>query len=73
MATQEVDLRGLKCPMPTMKVAVAATRMQPGDILEALADCPTFEKDLREWATRSKKTILWIKQEGTAKRTQIKM
>jgi tRNA 2-thiouridine synthesizing protein A len=73
MATDALDLRGLKCPMPTMKVAVHATKLKAGDILEALADCPTFEKDLREWAARAKKTILWIKQEGTAKRTQIKM
>lgn len=34
------------------------------DFLEVLADCPTFESDLRQWCARMKKVILWIKEEG---------
>jgi tRNA 2-thiouridine synthesizing protein A len=72
MATQTLDAKGLKCPQPTLKVTVMATKMKPGDILEVAADCPSFEKDLREWCTRSKKVLLWIKDEGAgAKRAQI--
>ena len=73
MATQTLDCLGLKCPQPTLKVTVMATKMKPGDVLEVTADCGTFEKDVRDWCTRSKKTLLWIKDEGGAKkRAQIK-
>jgi tRNA 2-thiouridine synthesizing protein A len=48
--------------------------MKPGDILEVVADCSTFEKDVREWATRARKTVLWCKDEGGGKkRIQIKL
>jgi len=47
--------------------------MKPGDLLEVVADCPTFEKDIREWCTRAKKTLLWVRDEGASnKRVQIK-
>ena len=72
MAQQNLDARGLKCPQPTLKITAMAVKMKPGDILEALADCPTFEKDVRDWCTRSKKTLLWVKDEGGAKKIQIK-
>lgn len=71
MAVQTLDARGLKCPQPTLKVTVMAVKMKPGDVLEVVADCPTFEKDVRDWCTRSKKTLLWFKQEGAAKKCQI--
>lgn len=71
MAVHVLDARGLKCPQPTLKITAMAVKMKPGDILEVIADCPTFEKDVREWCARSKKVLLWIKQEGSAKRCQI--
>jgi len=72
MATQILDCIGLKCPQPTLKVTVLATKMKPGDILEVLADCTSFEKDLREWCARARKTLLWIRDEGNGKlRAQI--
>jgi TusA-related sulfurtransferase len=73
MATENLDCCGLKCPQPTLKVTVMSTKMKPGDILEVVADCATFEKDVREWCARSKKTLLWCKDEGAGKkRVQIK-
>jgi TusA-related sulfurtransferase len=57
-----------------MKVTVLANRLKPGDVIEVTADCPTFEKDVRDWSTRTKKTILWIKDEGNSiKRVQIRL
>ena len=46
MAVEVLDTLGLKCPQPILKIAVRAPDMQPGDILEVLGDCPTFEKDV---------------------------
>ena len=47
MAVEVLDTLGLKCPQPVLKMAVKSPDMRPGDILEVLGDCPTFEKDLR--------------------------
>jgi tRNA 2-thiouridine synthesizing protein A len=48
-------------------------KMHTGDILEAVADCPTFEQDARNLCNRSKKVLLWMREEGTAKRCQIQV
>ena len=71
MATHNLDARGLKCPQPTLKVAAIAIRIPKGDVLEVIADCPTFETDLRDWCGRSKKILLWIRDEGGAKKAQV--
>ena len=71
MAVTTLDAKGLKCPQPTLKVTIMATKMKPGDVLEVVADCPTFENDIKDWCTRSKKVLLWMKVEGGAKRCQI--
>jgi len=74
MATHTLDCVGLKCPQPTLKITVQATKMQSGDTLEVLADCPTFEKDTQDWCTRAKRTLLWCKDEGGGmKRIQIRL
>jgi len=64
MAMQQADLRGLKCPQPTLKMTVMAVKMKAGDVLEVTADCPSFEQDVRSWCIRSKKVLQWIRDEG---------
>ncbi len=64
MATQLLDTVGMKCPQPVLKIAVRSPEMCPGDILEVIGDCPTFEKDVRTWCSRLNKTLLSIKDEG---------
>ncbi len=64
MATEILDTLGLKCPQPVLKIASKTPDMKPGDILEVVGDCPTFEKDIRVWCQRLNKTLLFIKSEG---------
>ena len=71
MSVQQLDARGLKCPQPTLKMTVIAMKMKPGDVLEVTADCPSFEQDVRNWCLRSKKVMLFIRDEGSAKVCQI--
>ncbi len=72
MAVVILDTLGVKCPQPVLKIAVKAPSMKPGDILEVLGDCPTFERDIRAWCQRLKKMMLSVREEGeTAKRIQI--
>jgi tRNA 2-thiouridine synthesizing protein A len=72
MATIKLDALGFKCPQPILKIAAKSAEMVNGDTLEVLADCPTFEKDVRLWCERTKKTLLWVREEeGGKKRCQI--
>lgn len=72
MAVEILDMLGMKCPQPVLKIAVKAPDMAPGDILEVLGDCPTFERDVRVWCERLGKIFLSIKDEGhNKKRIQI--
>lgn len=68
MATVNLDCMGLKCPQPVLKIAAKSAELKSGDLLEVIADCPTFEKDVRQWCDRTKKTLLWVRDEGTGKK-----
>lgn len=59
-----LDVRGFRCPQPVIKIAIKAPDMNPGDILEVVGDCPTFEKDVRAWCGRTKRVVLFVKDEG---------
>jgi tRNA 2-thiouridine synthesizing protein A len=67
MRVELLDTLGLKCPQPVIKIAVKSPDMKPGDILEVLGDCPTFEKDVRTWCERLGRGVLSVKDEGQNK------
>jgi tRNA 2-thiouridine synthesizing protein A len=72
MTVTVIDTLGLNCPHTVLKIAVWAPDMKPGDVLEILGDCSTFEKDVRTWCERLGKAFLSIKDEGEKrKRIQI--
>jgi len=68
MAVTVLDTMGLKCPQPVLKIAAKSPDMQHGDILEIIGDCPTFERDIRAWCKRLKKTLLFIRDEEAGKK-----
>jgi TusA-related sulfurtransferase len=68
-----LDCIGLKCPMPSLKMLQEARSMTKGEILEVVADCPTFEDDVRKWCEQTKRSLLWMKQEGAFKRCQVRI
>lgn len=55
-----LDTTGLRCPQPVLKLAVEATKLHPGDLLEIVGNCPTFEKDIRTWCGRLRKVVLGV-------------
>jgi tRNA 2-thiouridine synthesizing protein A len=76
MATVELDARGLKCPLPVLKMTgmVVKSEVKAGDVLAVTADCSTFEKDVREWCQKMKKVIIVIKDiGGNAKRAEVRI
>jgi tRNA 2-thiouridine synthesizing protein A len=46
MAEKTVNLRGLKCPLPTLRVRKALTGLKPGDLLLAECTDPLTEIDI---------------------------
>ena len=69
MRVELIDTLGMRCPLPVVKIAVKAPDMKPGDILEILGDCPTFERDVRAWCERLGKLVLSVKDEEGDKKT----
>jgi len=67
MATQILNALGMKCPQPILKVATMARQLQAGDILEITADCESFPKDIKAWADRTGKTLLFCSTDADGK------
>jgi len=63
-----VDCRGLLCPMPILQVRLALNRMQTGEVLEILADDPTFTKDFAQFCQLAE--IEWTNTEAAENYTR---
>ncbi len=46
----EVDARGLRCPLPVIRLAQAAEGLATGTVLVVLATDPAAEHDVPAWA-----------------------
>lgn len=64
MATQDLDFRGLKCPMPVMKLAVAAKKAAAGDVFSLTVDDAGFEADIKAWCKETGNELKDLKKEG---------
>jgi tRNA 2-thiouridine synthesizing protein A len=69
MSVTKLDTTGLKCPEPILKIAALSTDLQPDDILEVTGNCLTFERDVRSWCERLKKTLVFVRNDGTGRIT----
>jgi tRNA 2-thiouridine synthesizing protein A len=45
-----VDARGLRCPLPVIRLAAAARGVEPGTVLTVVATDPAAEYDVPAWA-----------------------
>ena len=74
VTVEVLDTLGQRCPQPILQIAMKAPYVKPGDILEVLGDCPTFEKDVRTWCERLGRVFLSVKDDGgSKKRIQIQL
>lgn len=64
MANVLMDMKGLRCPQPILKITAKSVDMAPGDTLEAEANCPTFEQDVRTWCERVGKALLYVNKDA---------
>ena len=65
MAVKTLDTLGLKCPQPILKVVAFIPNMEAGDILEIMANCPSFPTDIKSWCEKTGKTLLFCMDDGT--------
>lgn len=66
-----IDCTGMRCPQPVLKLAVETAETPAGTVVEIVGDCPTFEKDIRTFCDRRKKTLLSVRGDGVKTLIQI--
>jgi len=64
MAKTKLDFKGMACPMPIMKTAVAFKKAQPGDVFEIVCDDPGFEPDITAWCNETGNTLESVTKSG---------
>ncbi len=58
MADQELDVRGLNCPLPILKTKKALNTMASGQTLRVLATDPSSRLDFKAFAAQSGNQLL---------------
>jgi tRNA 2-thiouridine synthesizing protein A len=62
----ELDLKGLMCPMPMVRVSQSISDVPVGGVLKAVATDPACEADIPAWARLTGNEVLEIeKDDGT--------
>ena len=71
MSAATIDARGLKCPQPVLKLAIAARTTDKGARIVVQADCPDFPKDVRKWCQQQGKTLLSFQENQGVFRAEV--
>ena len=58
-----IDCIGLYCPMPIVNTARQMKAMQPGQVLEVVADDEGIKQDMPNWARMTGNEFLGIEEE----------
>ncbi len=69
---QTLDLTGLACPMPVVKISKAIKEINSGDVIEAITSDPGALTDFPAWARTSGNEIIKTDTEGSNTRFFIK-
>jgi len=62
---QELDCRGLNCPLPVLKTKKAMDIMSVGQVLKMVSTDPGSKNDITAWASRTGNELLNTSQEGS--------
>lgn len=66
----EIDCKGLRCPMPIVKLGTAIRGLEAGQQLRIEATDPAFRPDLEAWSRKTGHRILEF-EEGPVQRALI--
>lgn len=64
-ATQELDARGLNCPLPILRTKKAMTGLNSGETLKVTATDPGAVKDLEAFCKQTGNTLLESENSGS--------
>ena len=67
-----MDLKGLPCPMPIVKVSKGIKEVEVGQVIEAISTDPGSLTDFPAWARTSGNEILKTEQDGNIIKFYIK-
>ena len=59
-----LDCTGLYCPEPIFRTRMALDELEPGQVLEVVADDPAAEQDLQRLAERLGHKVLSLEKDG---------
>jgi tRNA 2-thiouridine synthesizing protein A len=62
MTTTTLDLKGLLCPMPIVRIAQAVKAVAVGDLIEATATDPGVLADIPAWARSTGQELVSIEK-----------
>ena len=57
-----LDFKGLLCPMPVVKIAMAMKQVQVGDLVEAVATDPGVMADIPAWARSTGNEVVTLEK-----------
>ncbi len=61
---QVIDLKGLLCPMPVVKLSIAIKKLTVGAVIEGIATDPGVMADIPAWARSTGNELVSIEQQG---------
>lgn len=70
--TMKLNLEGLLCPIPVVKVAKAVKDLAIGGVLEATATDPGVLADIPAWARTTGNEVIKIEREGKLVKFQLR-
>lgn len=61
----ELDLCGLKCPLPIVRLSQMFKKVEVGDECTVISDDPAFHPDLQAWARTTGHKLLTLEKQGS--------
>ncbi len=72
MVDEKLDCKGMMCPMPIVHITKRIKAMEPGQVLEVLADDEGSLEDVPAWAGRTGNVLMEQTEEGGVYRFMIR-
>ncbi|HWP82518.1 MAG TPA: sulfurtransferase TusA family protein [Bacteroidota bacterium] len=61
---QTLDLKGLLCPIPVVKLAMAIKKVEIGQVIQGIATDPGVMADIPAWCRSTGNELVSIEQKG---------
>ena len=62
-ATKKLDVRGLNCPQPILRLRASLNEMKPGKVLQVIATDPGSVRDIKTFCEQTDNTLLSSSEE----------